>query len=229
MPTITVQQILTGALRPLGPRAVPSGIDKHPVGGPLYLGAEGLSGDAQGDPRNHGGPEKAVHLYPFDHYALWQAELGPVPLLQQPGGFGENLSTTGITEHDVAVGDVFALGEARIQVSQGRSPCWKLNQRFGVKTMARQVQQTGRIGWYYRVLQPGTVTPGDALVCVDRPHADWTVHRLWHFLFVDPLNTEALAEIAALTVLSPGWRQYAERRLENAAVESWEPRLNGEG
>ena len=123
-------EILAGSLRPLGPRGVPSGIIKTGISAPMHIGAEGLVGDTQGDLRVHGGPEKAVHHYPFDHYAAWRLDLGDHALLGEPGSFGENVSTSGLTEDAVAVGDVFRLGGAVVEVSQGRQPCWKLSERF---------------------------------------------------------------------------------------------------
>jgi MOSC domain-containing protein YiiM len=148
-------------------------------------------------------------------------------LLEAPGAFGENISITGMTEDMVAVGDVFRLGGALMQVSQGRQPCWKLNHRFGVPDMARRVQDTGRTGWYYRVLDPGMVAPGDDLVLIDRLAPEWTLHRLWRAMYVDRLNRTELQAIAALDVLAEGWRRYAQRRLDSGRVEDWRPRLEG--
>lgn len=219
--------ILTGIVAPLPGSDAVSAIAKSPVQGPLVLGFEGFAGDMQADRRVHGGIEKAVHHYPHDHYASWQTDLGPIPALQNIGAFGENLSRDGMTEDNVAVGDIFRLGGAILQVSQGRQPCWKLNHRFGVPDMARRVQTTGRTGWYYRVLQPGTVTPGDDLDLIDRLAPDWSLRKLWHVMYVDRLNREALAQIAALDVLAEGWRRYATRRLDSGRVEDWLPRLEG--
>lgn len=219
--------LLTGRARPLRESDIPSGIVKTPMVRPLTLGREGLEGDEQADRRVHGGIEKALHHYPFDHYAVWRYELGSLPPLLAPGGFGENISTSGLTETTVAVGDIFRLGSAILQVSQGRQPCWKLNRRFDVPDMARRVQQTGRTGWYYRVLQPGTVTSGDRLERIERVAPEWTLHRLWHTLYVDRLNLGELAGIAALDVLAEGWRKYAIRRLESGRVEDWNKRLDG--
>ncbi|MFT4014223.1 MAG: MOSC domain-containing protein [Paracoccus sp. (in: a-proteobacteria)] len=219
--------LLTGGLAPLPDSDTLSGIAKVPVSGTLALGAEGLAGDHQADRRVHGGPEKAVHHYPRDHYAAWAAELGALPLLAEPGAFGENISTTGMTEDRVAVGDIFRLGTALVQISQGRQPCWKLSRRFGVPGMARRVQETGRTGWYYRVLQPGRVAPGDSLALLDRPAPEWTLARLWRALYVDRLNHAELQGIAALDLLAEGWRHYAIRRLETGRVEDWTARLEG--
>ena len=216
-----------GTVAPLGVRAAPSGIAKHAVDRPLVLSQTGFAGDGQGDPIRHGGPEKAVHHYPFDHYAAWSRDLGPHPLLAGPGAFGENLSTEGLTEDTVAVGDVFRLGTALIEVSQGRQPCWKLNERFSRPEMARQVQGTGRTGWYYRVLEPGRVSPDDRLALQERRAPEWTLTRIWRTFYIDPLNREELAGIAALHRLAEGWRSHARRRLERNEVEDWTRRLAG--
>lgn len=224
---MTVISLLTGRARPLAGSDAQSGIMKTSVNGPLRLGPEGFEGDEQADRRVHGGVEKAVHHYPLDHYQLWREELGDLPALAAPGGFGENISASGPTENTVAVGDVFRLGTALLQVSQGRQPCWKLNHRFEVPDMARRVQQSGRTGWYYRVLEDGLVKTGDRLQLVDRVAPDWTLHRLWHALYVDRLNLDELKGIAALDVLAEGWRKYAVRRLESGRVEDWRNRLDG--
>ena len=224
---MTAITLLTGRAVPLAGSDVLSGIAKTPADRPLLLGREGFEDDEQGDRRNHGGPEKAVHHYAADHYPDWRSELGPLPALSAAGGFGENISTLGPTEETVAVGDVFRLGAALVQVSQGRQPCWRLNRRFGVDDMAMLVQKSGRTGWYYRVLEPGMVAPGDPMVLIDRAAPDWTLHRLWHVFYIDRLNREELRAMAELSVLSEGWRTRAARRLDSGRVEDWTARLDG--
>lgn len=224
---IPVAAILTGTVAPLGPRAVASGIAKRPIEGRVWVGREGLAGDEQGDHRHHGGPEKALHQYPFEHYARWTEEIEQQSLLSDPGAFGENLSTTGLTEAEVAIGDIFRLGGATIQVSQGRQPCWKLNLRFGVPDMARRVQESGRTGWYYRVIEEGHVASGDNLALIDRVSPAWTIERLWRTLYVDTMNLGELAAMAALPHLPESWRGYAARRLASRKVEDWSQRLLG--
>lgn len=221
-------KILVGRIAELPGGGGSSGIAKAPTDRPTYLGLEGFDGDEQADRRVHGGVEKAVHHYAYDHYEVWKCELGMLQPLASPGAFGENLSTTGLTEADVAVGDVFRLGDALLQVSQGRQPCWKLNRRFGVPDMARRVQVSGRTGWYYRVLQPGIVKPDAALDLVDRLAPEWTLLRLWRALYVERLNRIELEGMAALEVLAEGWRKYAVRRLRSGRVEDWSRRLEGE-
>lgn len=223
---LRVEAVLLGSLKPLGRQGVPSGIDKQPVTASVEIGPEGLSGDHQGDRKNHGGPEKAIHHYPRDHYDWWQEhypELGP--LLDRAGRFGENLSTRGLDESRVCIGDVFRLGTAVVQVSQGRQPCWRLNARFDEKAMARRVQESARTGWYYRVMEAGQVAPGDSLDLLERPAENWNLQRVLHVLYRDTLNREALSELADLRELAESWRNLVRRRLEKAEVEDWSRRL----
>jgi MOSC domain-containing protein YiiM len=220
-----VRTLLTGSVRPLGPKKVPSGIDKRPVDGPVRLTKLGVCGDGQGDTRHHGGPDKAVHHYPLDHYAEWRKELGPLPLLDQAGAFGENISTLGLVETDVAVGDRFRLGTALVEVSQGRQPCFRLNLRTEVADMAVRMQRSGRTGWYYRVVEEGVVAPGDRLELADRVTPDWTIARLWRILFVDKMDRKGLSQMAALTHLPESWRAIASKRLGTGLVEDWSRRL----
>lgn len=227
MTGIPLQALLVGDMRPLGSRGVPSGIAKASVDRPLSLGKLGLAGDAQGDTKHHGGAEKALHHYALDHYPDWAAEIGTRAVLATAGGFGENLSTLGLTEDDVAVGDVFALGSAIIEVSQGRQPCWKLNERFAQPDMARRVQASGRSGWYYRVLQAGEVSPDAQLQRIDRAAPAWTIRRIWRVFYIDTLNRAELAELADLPHLAEGWQRHARRRLETGRVEDWTSRLTG--
>ena len=130
-----------------------------------------------------------------------------------------------MTEADVCLGDVYQLGSARVQVSQGRQPCWRLNLRFDQASMARQVQTSGRTGWYYRVLDEGRVAAGDSLRLVDRPAEDWTIKRVLDLLYRDSLNYDGLAQLAALTLLPPSWLELVRARLAFRRVEDWSRRL----
>ncbi|AWN51060.1 MOSC domain-containing protein [Methylobacterium sp. 17Sr1-1] len=221
--------VLAGPVAPLGPDGPPSGIAKRPVPGPWKITTTGIVGDAQGDLRYHGGPEKALHHYPQDHYPTWAGEIGDHPLLSAPGAFGENLATSGWTEHDVCVGDIVRFGPVLLQVSQGRQPCFKLDRRFGHPGMARAVQATGRTGWYWRVLEEGSVEPGEALVLHERLQPDWPLSRLVHLFYRDTRNRGDLEAVARLPELAESWRALARRRLESGSVEDWSRRLTGVG
>ena len=135
----------------------PSAIGKIQVDGELQLGDLGLNGDQQAEKKIHGGPDRALCHYPREHYADWirdfpqQAERFCAP------AFGENLSTTGLTEQNVYIGDIFRWGEALIQVTQPRSPCFKLNFHFAINDMAQLMQNSGKTGWLYRVIAGGQV------------------------------------------------------------------------
>lgn len=218
---------MIGRAQPFGPNGEPSAIDKHPVAQPLWLGPMGLAGDDHGDTVHHGGADKALHHYAQEHYTVWHQELPLVPEQRwQVGGFGENIATLGLTECDVCIGDIVGLGKTVLQVSQARQPCWRLNLRFGCDDMARRVQSSGRTGWYYRVLEAGEIAPGDELRLIDRPHGQWPLSRLLHHFYIEPLDRDALAAIAALEVLAPSWRQIAAQRLKTGRVEDWGRRLD---
>jgi Uncharacterized protein conserved in bacteria len=186
----------------------PSAIGKVPVDGPVHVRRLGLAGDEQADLTVHGGPDKAVHHYAHDHYAFWREVLDDHPLLARHGAFGENISTGGLTEEDVCIGDRWRLGTALVEVSQGRQPCWKLDHRFGGLPVNARMVKARCAGWYYRVLEEGVVTAGDALELVDRPHPAWTVSRTFGLLIAgdhkrDPESLEALG---ALDVLAQPWK-----------------------
>lgn len=214
---VPVLAVHVGRIAPLGADGIPSGIDKRPVEGRLRLTRVGLQGDQQADHRHHGGLDKALHHYPAEHYADWRRAVPARATRFLPGAFGENLVTQGLREADVCVGDVFSLGDARIQVSQGRQPCHKLNLRFDWPDMVAQVLASGRAGWYYRVLQEGGIAQGDLLRRLERPHPEWPLVRVWRVLFGGvteaAVDSTALAELAALPALSVSWRSRAGDRL----------------
>ncbi|MFV3077836.1 MOSC domain-containing protein [Niveispirillum fermenti] len=226
---LVLDHLLVGRPQPLGDRQALSSIaTRRPVTAPVRAGTLGLAGDAVGDTKVHGGPDKAIHLYPRDHYATWAGEQpGMAPHLAEPGAFGENLSVAGVTEADVCLGDIIAIGTARLQLAQSRQPCWKLGVRFGLPALPRLVQKTGRTGWYYRVLEEGEMRAGDAIRLLDRPNPAWTLARTLRVLYVDTLDQAALAELAELKGASAGLRRLAANRLANATVEDWERRLGG--
>ena len=202
--------LLAGRSAPFRAADEPSAIAKVPLSGEVTIGPLGIVGDEQADRVFHGGPDKALHHYPADHYPVWRAALGGHPELA-PGGFGENISTMGLTESDVRLGDRFRLGSALIEVSHGRQPCWKLGHRFGHATLAAQVVANGRCGWYYRVLEAGHATAGDRMDLVETGLADWTMDRLFALLIGGGHKRDraALPYLAGLPVLAEAWRERA--------------------
>lgn len=175
----------------------PSAIGKLPVAHAVAVDAMGLVGDEQADRSVHGGIDKAIHHYPADHYDWWRGQLGTAPLLDAAGAFGENISTIGLDENSVFLGDRFRLGSALVEVTQARQPCWKLDHRFETKGVMAGVVKTRRSGWYYRVLEAGTVRAGDDLELVDRPYPEWPLASLFGLL----IGGEAKDRVADLRAL----------------------------
>jgi MOSC domain-containing protein YiiM len=214
--------VLVGKVRAFRGENEPSAIGKQPVEHAVAVGALGLAGDEQADRAVHGGIDKAIHHYPADHYAGWRQQLGDVPLLDTPGAFGENISTTGLNETNVFLGDRFRLGTALVEVSQARQPCWKLDHRFGTKGVMAQVVKTRRTGWYYRVLEPGQVRAGDTLELVERPYSDWPLASLFGLLIGGeakdrPADLRALRDVP---VLAETWQVRRAKLAEQYGVES---------
>lgn len=223
---IRLKSVLIGRAEPYTRPGTRSAIDKQPLQHSLHIAANGLEGDEQGDLRVHGGPDKAIHHYPFDHYAAWRGEIGSRDVLTRPGAFGENFSTLGWTEADVCIGDVVTAGDAVLELSQGRQPCWKLNDRFARPDMAMRVQASGRTGWYYRVLRAGRIAVGDELRVSARPHPEWSLQRLMALLHSREMDPAILKESLTLP-LTPSWRRLLEHRLQRRQSEDWTSRLSG--
>jgi MOSC domain-containing protein YiiM len=184
-----------------------SGIYKVPVLGRVLLASTNLAGDGQADLKVHGGPDKAVCVYSADHYPFWRQELGVSDY--GPGWFGENFSVEGQRETDVAVGDTYRIGTAVVQISQPRAPCWKLGRRWQRLDMPKLVVQSGRTGWYLRVLEPGDVECGDALTLVDRPFSRLTIDAVNAVAYSrgGSPDVEAARELADCPALAESWRE----------------------
>ncbi|MBB5684631.1 MOSC domain-containing protein [Sphingobium boeckii] len=199
----TIDAVLTGKAVRYTDTGERSAIAKTPIDDALAVGFLGLEGDEQADLSVHGGSDKAIHHYPRDHYGFWQEALDGHALLGAPGAFGENISTLGMSEDEMCIGDRFRLGTALVEISQGRQPCWKLGHRFDIAKVPAMVVQTRRSGWYYRVIAPGAVAAGDTLDLVERRYPEWSVSRVFALLIgggakKDPAATRALATLPPL-------------------------------
>lgn len=201
-------------------------IDKSKVEKNLYLSDMGLEGDQCADQRYHGGLERALHQYPLEHYAYWCEKYGADNLWQAPG-MGENLSSEGMTEDTVCLGDRYQWGEAIIEVSQPRSPCFKLNKRWGIEKFSVEMQALSLCGWLYRVIQPGVVSVNQPLVLLERVPDAMTVREVCEIFFADPLNKEGLLTLKQQSKLSSSWMAKVILRLETNEVENWSFRFLG--
>ncbi|MEM8821973.1 MAG: MOSC domain-containing protein [Pseudomonadota bacterium] len=207
--------LFAGSVQDRWPGKAPSAIGKTAIPSGQVT-QTGLTQDAQADLSVHGGLGKALHVYPADHYAAWQIDLGD-NIRFQPGGFGENLSTPGWSEQDVCIGDIWQIGTTRLQISQGRQPCWKLAEHVGDKRMVKLVRQTGRTGWYLRVLDEGEITVGDTVTRIDRPHPEFSVARVAAAIFDKRTPEDEVRTIANLSELDESWRHALLKRVEAKA------------
>jgi MOSC domain-containing protein YiiM len=192
-----------------------SGFYKQPVTGPVHAGKTLLSGDGQADLRVHGGPDRPILAYCAEHYPRWEQELG---LSGMPfGGFGENLTISGMDERSVCLGDQYSIGDTLVEVSQPRQPCWKLARRWRNKELPAFVIAHNRGGWYFRVLHEGMLDAGMKVELRERPMPKWTIARAIDIMYHGKDDLEASRELAECPYLSTDWREYFQKRLENAA------------
>lgn len=212
-----LEHLLIGTPQVFGDDGEVSAIDKNAVERPVMLGFEGLAGNQVGDPLHHGGRDKAVHLYPIEHYAFWQEKYPDVAVLDNCGAFGENFSCWGLSEERLCLGDIFRVGEALIECSHARQPCWKLNHRFGKPDVLKTVVKTGKSGSYFRVLEEGRVQARDYLVQQARPYPDWPLARLFGVIIGGQHKGQAaeLLELSKNQVLGETWRIRAKQLAGN--------------
>jgi MOSC domain-containing protein YiiM len=205
-------QIFLGGIRPLPPDNQPTGIFKQEVVMPVWVGKDGLAGDAQADRRVHGGPEKALHQYAVASYARLASAFPDAATLLVPGSIGENLSVADWDEATLAIGDVFRFGDSTIQVSQPRAPCWKIDHRFGVEGMAQFIAEQRITGWYFRVLEEGAVEPSVGFERIERnvePISIADLLTLWAEHRPDP---DRLIEVSRTPGLTASWVSKLEDR-----------------
>jgi MOSC domain-containing protein YiiM len=206
--------LFVGSIRPLPESGRPTGMYKQLVSSPLELGPEGFCGDQQADRRVHGGPEKAVHLYPARHYAKLAERFPEAAAQLVIGSLGENISTAELDENDVRIGDIWRLGSTRLQVCQPRSPCWKIDERFASEGMAAFIADLRLTGWYWRVLTPGHVVPGDTLELTQTAHGAFTPAEAMLCWQAHRPALADLEKLAATPGIAKQWQQKITARLE---------------
>jgi MOSC domain-containing protein YiiM len=191
-----------------------TGVDKTPVGEPLYLSRINLDGDEQADLVNHGGADKAICVYCAEHYSHWEQVLG-VKLAM--GAFGENFTIRGLTEQEVCIGDVFQVGGAIVQVTQPRGPCYKLGRKHRFLELPLMMEREGYTGYYFRVLQEGMVAPGLKVDPVERHPLGVTVAEANRLMYRDKRDEAGLRRILSVAELSDSWRGKFASRLAEVA------------
>ena len=195
-------------------KSVLTSILKVPVNGSVQVSTLNVEGDRQADLTVHGGADKAVYLYPGEHYPYWRHQL---PGSELPwGAFGENFTTEGLSEADVNIGDRFRIGSAEFLVTQPRMPCFKLGIRFGRPEILKHFLQSGRTGFYLSVVREGEVAAGDSIHLVARDGNAVTVADIVNLYTADSENQELLHRATELSALPESWRDYLRKRL-------WEP------
>jgi MOSC domain-containing protein YiiM len=191
---------------------VSTGIFKEPVTGRVMLRTLNLDGDRQADLTVHGGPEKAVYLYPSEHYAFWKQEL---PDMDLPWGmFGENFTAEGILETETHIGDRFRIGAAELMVTQPRMPCYKLGIRFGRTDIIRRFLASERTGFYFSVLQEGEVAAGDEIQLIEKNTSGVRVVDVTRLYGSEKDNVDLMQRAIATEALPESWRDYFRKRIE---------------
>ncbi|BAY74840.1 MOSC domain-containing protein [Nostoc linckia NIES-25] len=192
-------------------KAVRTGIFKEPVNSRVMVRELNLDGDRQADLTVHGGVDKAVYVYPFEHYDYWRDELPDTELTL--GIFGENFTVTGFKEEEINIGDRFKIGSAELMVTQPRLPCYKLAIRFGRSDMVKRFLASRRTGFYFRVLQEGEVGVGDTLELVSRDTNNITVADITQLYVREQNNPELLHRAVQLKALPESWRDYFQEQI----------------
>lgn len=217
--------VFTGKIRDYdGSR--PSAIAKLQVEGELILTELGIAGDEQAEKSYHGGTDRALCHYPREHYALWVQMFPEQAALFCAPAFGENLSTEGLTEQNVFIGDIFRWGDTLIQVTQPRSPCFKLNFHFGISDISAQMQASGRVGWLYRVVAAGNVSAEAPLELLSRV-SDVSVYDAAAIAWFQPFDDEQYHRLLSAAGLSASWTRTMQNRRTHGKVEEQSRRLWG--
>jgi MOSC domain-containing protein YiiM len=198
----------------VGGKTVRTSIWKNPVQSRVHVSTLNLDGDRQSDLSVHGGVDKAVYVYPSEHYSYWRSEL---PDAELPWGvFGENFTSEGILEDQTRIGDRILVGSAEFMVTQPRMPCFKLGIRFNRRDMVKRFLHSKRSGFYLAVIREGDTETGDAIEFTEKQETGVTITDIVNLYSVDSQNQELLRRATELPALPQSWRDYFRKRLWNA-------------
>ena len=198
----------------VGGKTVKTSIWKNPIQGRVHVSTLNLDGDQQSDLSVHGGVDKAVYLYPSEHYSHWRTQL---PDIELPwGAFGENFSSEGILEDQIKIGDRIRVGSAEFMVTQPRMPCFKLGIRFNRRDMVKRFLQSKRSGLYLAVIREGEVENGDAIEFIEKQETGITITDILNLYSIDSQNQELLRRATEAPALPQRWKDYFRKRLWDA-------------
>jgi MOSC domain-containing protein YiiM len=198
-------------------KKVKTGIFKKPIRGPIFLGREGLEGDVQVDRKNHGGPDKAVYAYSLENLHYWST-LRKEPDYA-PGHMGENLTLEGLDDHAVSIGDQFQIGTAIVEVTQPRVPCFKLGIRMQKPQFVGEFLNSGRTGFYLRVLQEGQIETGDGFTRIHEDPRKVSIPNAMKALIKGPDQALWIAQTLSVPALSTAWREDLKERAHTTHAE----------
>jgi MOSC domain-containing protein YiiM len=195
-------------------KTVRTSIWKYPLQGRIHVSTLNLDGDEQSDLSVHGGIDKAVYLYPSEHYSYWRTQLSDVELPW--GTFGENFTSEGILEDQIKIGDRIRVGSAEFMVTQPRMPCFKLGIRFDRRDMVKRFLASKRTGLYLAVVREGEVENGDAIEFTEKQETGVTITDIVNLYSTDSQNQDLLRRATDLPALPQSWKDYLRKRLWNA-------------
>ncbi|SDI28614.1 MOSC domain-containing protein [Alteribacillus bidgolensis] len=190
-------------------KVMKTGIQKQSVE-EIYAAEDGLENDEVADKKNHGGTDRVICIYPYDHYLHWESECNTK---LADAAFGENITARNMTEEKVCIGDTYKIGDAIIQVTQGRIPCDTISRRNNIPNLLSRVVETGYTGFLCRVLKEGTIRKTDTIQLVEQHLDKVTVAYSLHTYFHNAKDLEALQKIAAVDALAESWREKVEKRI----------------
>lgn len=191
-------------------RSISTGIYKEPVEGPVKAGAFGLEGDVQVDLKNHGGKDKAIYVYTVENYRFWERELKKSSFAF--GQFGENFTVCGMPDDAVHIGDIFAIGKLVVQVTQPRVPCFKLGIKMGDPSFVDAFLNSGRTGFYFRVLEEGEVNSGDTIVRLQEDEGRLNIRDAMLAIIKGPRQQEIIERALRIEALSESWQESLKKR-----------------
>lgn len=204
--------LFVGTPKELGPKSQVTAISKESVTESLIINKESLEGDQVANLKYHGGPDRVIHHYSLEQYEYLKSVFPEKAQLFVPGSYGENLTTEKLTEADLCIGDIFTLGSAKVQLTEGRKPCSTIDLKYGFKGVLKEIVSSGRYGWFYKILEEGEVRVGEQLEFVERPYPNLNLKKIIFEMFQSKdRDMDFLKEVYVCPALSERWKERIEK------------------